>query len=104
EFLRALGIEHNGNFAHNADSFHFVVRAMAIDFLKPALMDDLLLVVTRISVLGGASIAMCQEIQRNGHVLLTAKVKIAFVSGGKPHRIPVEVMAKLKATARSPHV
>ena len=37
EFLRALGIEHRGIFGNGgADGFHFVVRAMTIEFLKPA--------------------------------------------------------------------
>jgi YbgC/YbaW family acyl-CoA thioester hydrolase len=47
EFLRALGIEHRGIFGNGgAGGFHFVVRAMTIEFLKPALMDDVLCVET----------------------------------------------------------
>ncbi|HUI21921.1 MAG TPA: tol-pal system-associated acyl-CoA thioesterase [Methylocella sp.] len=100
ELLRALGIEHRGSFANgSAGGFHFVVRAMRIEFLRPALMDDLLTVATRISTIGGASIEMVQEIRRNGDVLLTANVRIAVVAEGKPRRIPAEILAKLKACA-----
>ena len=76
-----------------------MVRAMTIEFLKPALMDDVLCVETHPSATGGASIDMIQKIRRGGEVLLTAKVRIAVVAGGKASRIPAEVLVKLKALA-----
>jgi acyl-CoA thioester hydrolase len=104
EFLRALGIEHRGSFANGgAEGFHFVVRAVTIEFLKPAIMDDALSVATRLSTTGGASIEMWQEILRGGDVLLTAKVRIAVVAGGKARRIPAEVLTKFKASAHTDH-
>jgi acyl-CoA thioester hydrolase len=97
EFLRALGIEHRRIFGNGgADAFHFVVRAATIEFLKPALMDDELCVETQPSATGGASIDMTQRIRRGGEVLLTAKVRIAVVAGGKARRIPAGILAKLK--------
>ncbi|MGH6834229.1 MAG: tol-pal system-associated acyl-CoA thioesterase [Methylocella sp.] len=106
EFLRALGIEHRGIFGNGgAGGFHFVVRAMTIEFRKPALMDDELCVETHPSATGGASIEMIQKIRRGGEVLLTARVRIAVVAGGKARRIPVGILAKLKAsTAPGPGV
>ena len=106
EFLRALGVVHRGVFAGGgADGFHFVVRAMTIEFLKPALMDDELCVETRPSATGGASIDMMQKIRRGGEVLLTAKVRIAVVAGGKAKRIPTGILVKLKAsTVAGPRV
>ena len=106
EFLRALGIAHRGVFAGGgADGFHFVVRAMTIEFLKPALMDDELCVETHPSTTGGASIDMMQKIRRGGEVLLTAKVRIAVVAGGKTKRIPTGILVKLKAsTVAGPRV
>jgi len=99
EFLRALGIAHRGLFAGGgADGFHFVVRAMTIEFLKPALMDDELRVETHPSATRGASIDMMQKIRRGYEVLLTAKVRIAVVAGGKARRIPAGILAKLKAS------
>ncbi len=100
EFLRTLGIEHRGIFGNGgADGFHFVVRAMTIEFLKPALMDEELSIESHPSAAGGASIDMMQKILRGCEVLLTAKVRIAVVAGGKARRIPAEVLAKLKASA-----
>jgi acyl-CoA thioester hydrolase len=98
EFLRALGIEHSRLFENGrAGSWHFVVRAMRIAFLKPARMDDILLVGTIVNGLGGASIEMGQEIRRGDEILLTAQVRIAIVAGGKARRLPAEVFAKLKS-------
>jgi acyl-CoA thioester hydrolase len=84
EFLRALGIEHSGIFASGgADGLHFVVRAMSVEFLKPALMDDVLTVKTCVSGIGGASIEMVQQIRRRQELLLAAKVRIAIVAGAR---------------------
>ena len=83
-FLRARGIEHRGIFAEGGvGGFHFVVRAMSIEFLRPALMDDMISVVTNISAVRGASIEMDQQIRRGDDILLTAKVKIAVVAEGR---------------------
>jgi acyl-CoA thioester hydrolase len=98
EFLRARGIEHRGIFAEGgAGGFHFVVRAMTIEFLRPARMDDMISVVTNLSAVRGASIEMGQQIWHGDDVLLTAKVKIAVVAEGKAQRIPGEILAKFKA-------
>src|SRR5664279_3027782 len=104
EFLRARGIEHRGIFAEGgAGGFHFVVRAMTIEFLRPARMDDMISVVTNLSAVRGASIEMGQQIRRGDEVLLTAEVKIAVVAEGKARRIPEEVLAKFKVV-RGAHV
>jgi acyl-CoA thioester hydrolase len=103
ELLRVLGVEHRRIFADGgAGSCHFVVRAMTVEFLKPALMDDALFVETCVNGLGGASIGMRQEITRGHEVLLTAKVRIAFVAGGRARRIPAELRHKLKIMAPPP--
>ncbi len=100
EFLRARGIEHRGMFTNGAPGgLFFVVRSMIIDFLKPAFMDDALLVETGIARVGGASVEMAQRIRRESGLVLTAKVKVGLVQSGKPMRIPEEVLARLKLTA-----
>lgn len=88
EFLRARGIEHRALFESGASSFHFAVFNMTIDFRKAAFMDDLLCVETRVERIGGASIEMAQAISRGDGLLVTAKVRIAVVAGGKAIRIP----------------
>ncbi|MBO0733208.1 MAG: YbgC/FadM family acyl-CoA thioesterase [Methylocapsa sp.] len=98
ELLRALDIEHSKIFAAGgARGCHFVVRAMALEFLRPAFMDDLLSVETGIGRIGGASIEMRQAIRRGHEFLLTADVRIALVGGGRARRIPAQIADKLKA-------
>ena len=91
DYLRLLGVDHRALFAEaerEAPGFHFVVRSMAIEFLKPARMDDVLHVVTRPDEVKGASITLHQQVIRDGETLVDAKVRVAFVSGGKAQRIP----------------
>jgi acyl-CoA thioester hydrolase len=103
EFLRAHGIEHRGMFVTGeAAGLHFVVRTMTIEYLKPAHMDDSLLIETELSGIGGASIEMTQKIRRGAECLLSANVRIALVGGGKARRIPAEILAKLKALPHPP--
>src|SRR6202047_1426056 len=86
-FLRALGIAHRGGFAGaGAGGCHSLAGAITFEFLKPALMDAELCVETHPSATRGASIDMTQKIRRGGEVLLTAKVRIAVVAGGKGGR------------------
>ena len=80
-----------------APGFAFVVRTMQLEFLKPARMDDLLEVVTRTLEVKGASITLAQEVRRGDIVLLEAKVKVAFVSGGQAQRIPKALRVAMKA-------
>ena len=72
----------------DAPGFAFVVRSMKIDFLKPAILDDLLDVVTVPQEVRGASISLLQECRRGDDLLVTAHVRVAFISGGKAQRIP----------------
>jgi acyl-CoA thioester hydrolase len=96
EFLRAHGVDQSALFSGvSGQASFFAVRAMSLDFLKPAHMDDELAVETAIEALGGASITMAQRILRKDEVLLSAKVKIALVSGVKAQRLPPDLLAKL---------
>ena len=74
----------------------FAVRRMTIDFLKPARMDDVLLVETFTEEVRGASLIVAQTIRRGDETLLTADVRVAALSGGRPARIPDELRTILK--------
>ena len=69
---------------------------MQIEYLKPARMDDLLDVVTRTLEVRGASITLVQEVRRGDLILLEAKVKVAFVSGGQARQIPKALRTVMK--------
>lgn len=90
-YLRLLGADQHALFAEaesEAPGFAFVVRAMQLDYLKPARMDDVLEVVTSPQDIKGASIVLHQEVRRGEDLLVEAQVKVAFVSGGRARPIP----------------
>ena len=63
----------------------FAVRSLQIDYLAPALMDDLLGVETQISGFRGASIDfLLQRIVRDQKELVTATALIAAIRDGRP--------------------
>ena len=90
-YLRLLGANHRDLFEETtaeAPGFAFVVRSMTIDFFKPAVMDDVLDIVTIPQEVKGASITLLQQCKRGGDLLVEARVRVAFISGGKAQRIP----------------
>ncbi|MDB5593359.1 MAG: tol-pal system-associated acyl-CoA thioesterase [Hyphomicrobiales bacterium] len=96
EMLRDLDIHQGAIHAGDpAARFGFAVRAMTIDFLKPARMDDLLTVESEPRTIGGASLELDQRILRGGELLVTARVRIACLAEGRPCRIPLEIRGKL---------
>ncbi|WP_458758119.1 tol-pal system-associated acyl-CoA thioesterase [Afipia sp. TerB] len=99
-YLRLLGADQRALFAEaesEAPGFAFVVRAMQLEYLKPARMDDVLEVVTVPLEVRGASITLGQEVRRGGDVLIEARVKVAFVSGGRARPIPKALRIAMKA-------
>lgn len=96
EYLRARGIDHLSLFAGpDGAPLAFAVRKMAVDFLKPALMDDMLCVETSLAKVGGASVEMAQRIMRDAEPLVTAHVRIALVAAGRARRLPAALLEKL---------
>jgi acyl-CoA thioester hydrolase len=99
-YLRLLGADQRALFeetAREAPGFAFVVRAMQIEFLKPARMDDVLVVVTQPQEVRGASITLHQQVMREGEVVIDAQVKVAFVSGGRARPIPKALRVAMRA-------
>lgn len=86
--LRLLDIHHSE--LHGTASF--VVRRMVCDFLKPALIDNLLEVETRFGEFGGARMELRQTVKRSGETLFEAQVTVVLVGGkGRPKRLPPEM-------------
>ena len=103
-YLRLLGTGHRALFEESerqAPGFAFVVRTMHIDYLKPAKMDDVLDIVTLPHQVKGASITLSQEVRRGGELLVEAKVRVAFVSGGRARPIPKPLRLAMKADQTS---
>ncbi|ALE03128.1 tol-pal system-associated acyl-CoA thioesterase [Bartonella ancashensis] len=100
EFLRTIGLDNIG-LASNSQSekLFFVVRRMNINFSRPAQLDDLLTIKTRISHIQGARLFMAQSIMRDEILLVEANVEIAIINQeGKPRRIPQDLFPPQKST------
>ncbi len=103
ELLRDLGIMQGALFdetARSGSGFAFMVREMAITYLKPAKVDDLLIIATWPGEIRGASIVLHQEVRLDMAVLVRAAVTVVFVAGGKASRIPADLRMKLASRAR----
>lgn len=99
-YLRLLGTHQQellNEAREDAPGFAFVVRSMRIDFLKFAVLDDVLEIVTVPDEVKGASITLLQECRRGADLLVTASVRVAFISGGKAQRIPRALRLAMKA-------
>ena len=98
EWLRHLGFEHQA-LARN-HRVVLVVSSLAIDFLKPARLDDTVAVSVQLESLGKVRCAFVQEIRREDEVLVKAKVAVACVvaDGLKPAEIPQPLRRKMEAS------
>ena len=98
EWLRHLGFDHQA-LARN-HRVVFVVTSAAIDFTKPARLDDTVAVSVRLESLGKVRCVFVQEIRRDDEVLVSAKVTVACVTGEnfKPVEIPDALRKKMEAS------
>ena len=95
EWLRALGFEQTAlRHDHNVI---FVVRALAVEYLQPALFNDELAATVALKNARGGLLEMAQTIQRGAQTLVTAEVKVACINtrSFKPVRIPQPILEKL---------
>jgi acyl-CoA thioester hydrolase len=100
DMLRDLGISHAEMIKR--DGLVLVVRRCEIDYRKPARLDDLLTVETRIAKLGGASVEIEQSVLRDNDVLAELKVLVVCIDrDGRPARIPDYARAALPRVTRS---
>jgi len=108
EMLRLLGQQHSALRAER--EINWIVRRCAIDYLKPARLDDAVEVVTSCGALRGASLEMRQEARRADELLVHAELVVACISSaGRPVRLPGEIRQALQAVVppdspRSRHI
>lgn len=92
EMLRDAGFEHGQIFKDTGTGF--AVVALNINYKAPARLDELLVLETKISRVGGASMEMQQEFY-NGKILI-AEIKVTLVCidrAFKAVRLPAEIRA-----------
>ena len=68
----------------------FVVRSLKLDYLKPALLDDLLAVSAQIKEIGRSRVTLNQTVVRGDEVLVEAEIHLVCVTvdGFKPVSVP----------------
>lgn len=84
------------------DGLHFSTTRVDLRYLRSAGFDDLLDVSTWLDWVGGASLGMGYEIDRDGARIAEGITEHAMVdTSGKPRRIPADRRAALSALART---
>jgi len=91
EWLRALGIDQLR--LRLERQLQFAVVNVVVDFLRPAVLNDEILVTAALVRLGGATIAFKQTILRGDMQLIDASTRVACLDSGtlKPRAIPSDL-------------
>ncbi len=90
EMMRDAGFSHAEIF--NATGTGFAVVALAINYKSPAKLDDLLVVKSRVTRMGGASMEIQQDVYRDDMLLVDMKVTLVCIDKAfKAVRLPQAV-------------
>ncbi|WP_372782746.1 tol-pal system-associated acyl-CoA thioesterase [Litorivivens sp.] len=94
ELMRAAGYGKTAIFSHDS---MFVVTETSIKYLKPATLDDELLVTAAVSEVRGVTLTFEQTVRRGTEFLCNGTVQVACVDRQslKPRRIPADMRARL---------
>jgi acyl-CoA thioester hydrolase len=94
DWLRALGVDQQQLRAER--KLQFVVVNITVDFLRPAVLHDEILVTATLKRLAGATIHFGQTIMRGGEQLIDATVRVACLDSGtlKPRAIPKDLFTE----------
>jgi acyl-CoA thioester hydrolase len=93
EWLRTFGYSNAGLMKELG--MVFVVRSLKLDYLKPALLDDLVTVTAQIKEIGRSRVSILQSVLRGADVLIEGEVHLVGVDMKtfKPVSVP-EVLRK----------
>ena len=98
EWLRSLGIEQSALRASTGGIF--VVSETSVRYLRPARLDDELLVTARLEAGGRASLIIAQQatMKRDGSLLCEGTIRIGWVDAERlrPARIPPTILEALE--------
>jgi acyl-CoA thioester hydrolase len=95
EFFHAAGIERLAKL-EGPDAFAWTLRKVALDYMRPARLDDLIEVHTTATSLTGVRMTAGQDIYCNGKQLTHGTVEACIITlTGRPLRIPLETRNKL---------
>lgn len=96
EWLRELGVQQSAMVEDEGRMF--VVHSLDMSYRKPARLDDLITVRSRIARLGRASIHFEQRAERDGELLVHGTIQVCCVDTVhlRPAALPAVVRAKLE--------
>jgi acyl-CoA thioester hydrolase len=91
EWLRSLGIDQYR--LRLERQLQFAVVSVAVDFLRPAVLNDEIIVTAELARLSGATISFKQTIMRGDMQLIDASTRVACLDSGtlKPRAIPKDL-------------
>lgn len=94
EFLRDAGLHHS---VLLREGLVFVVRRLDVTYLRPAHIDDEVVVLTQLSSMGGARMVLAQSIYRGDDQITKGEVEVALVGpDGKPKRLPENLRDRME--------
>lgn len=103
EFLRAAGMEQSTTFASDVS---FVVARMRIDFLRPARLDDQVVVTCVLRSSRGASFVLDQSVEAASRDIVHVKAEVVVaciqLSTQRPTRLPEPLRAFVDAQTGRP--
>jgi acyl-CoA thioester hydrolase len=93
DMLRLLGVNHDAlDEGILGEPLAFAARRVEVEFLKPARIDDLIEVETRVAEMAGARLILDQTVRCGAVVLVEAKVTIVMINAeGRARRLPQAV-------------
>jgi acyl-CoA thioester hydrolase len=91
EWLRAMGVDQQR--LRSERRLQFVVANVSVDFLRPAVLHDEIIVTAELQRLTGATIVFKQTIMRGVEQLIDATARVACLDSGtlKPRAIPKDL-------------
>ena len=94
EWLRVQGVDQR--LLREQRQLQFAVVSVQIEFLKPAVLDDEILVTAELERFGGATISFRQTVLRGGQQLIDASTRVACLDSGtlKPRAIPKDLFVE----------
>ncbi|MFT3727998.1 MAG: tol-pal system-associated acyl-CoA thioesterase [Terricaulis sp.] len=97
DFLRLAGVHHNA-LLDAADPIAFAVNRITLEFLKPARIDDALVVKSHFDAMKGPRILITQQIEKGADVLVKAALEVCCISlTGRPRKPPPILREQLAA-------
>jgi acyl-CoA thioester hydrolase len=103
EFLRSAGMEQSQTFGQDVS---FVVARMRIDFLRPARLDDQVLVTCVVRSARGASFVLEQSVESSSREVVHARAEVVVaciqLSTERPTRLPGPLRAFVDAETGRP--